>query len=115
VDAARLVMKLYALSITLAFGVISSSALKIPFRQAKRSPLQRRNGGATVSVARPGSALANAHVLATAPTSNSFDIKYVQALSYGRFIAIMFFYSSVHDLIYLANVSACSCHGFVGV
>jgi hypothetical protein len=74
-------MRLLALLVTLALGAISSSALKIPFQQAKRSTLQRRSGGAAVSVSRPSADLANTNVLAASGGSNdganAFDVKCV--------------------------------------
>lgn len=80
-------MKFHAWPLVLAFGALTSSAVKIPFRQAKRSlplNLQRRSGGAAVSVSRPGAYLANSNVLAAAAASgggddsaNALDIKCV--------------------------------------
>jgi len=75
-------MRLRALPIALAFAAISSSALKIPFRQAKRSPVQRRSGAAGVSVSRPGAGLADTNVLAATSggsndNTNAFDVKCV--------------------------------------
>jgi len=46
-------MKFYMLPFTLALTAVISSALKIDFRQAKRSTLQRRGGGENVSVHKP--------------------------------------------------------------
>jgi len=43
-------MKFHALSLGLALNAAVSSALKIPVRHAKRSVMQRRSGGASVSV-----------------------------------------------------------------
>lgn len=77
-------MKLHALPVALAFGVIATSALKIPFQQAKRSSSQSRSGGAAVSVSRPGAALSNVNVLAVSDETNAFDVKcvYVKYSSY---------------------------------
>jgi hypothetical protein len=69
-------MRFYALPLVLVLNAAASSALRIPFQQAKRSPLQRRSGSASVSV------LANSNVLAASSggsnnNANAFDMKYV--------------------------------------
>jgi hypothetical protein len=74
-------MKFRLLSLALALNAAVSTALKIPFQRV--SPLQRRNGGASVSVSRTSAALTNNNILAAATgggndNANAFDMKCVQ-------------------------------------
>lgn len=79
-------MKFQVLPLVLALNAVAVSALKIPFQQTKRSPLQRRGGGAAVSVSHPSAKFANKGVLAAAASSDgsddsTFGTKYVDSLS----------------------------------
>ena len=77
-------MKFHALSLGVAFNAAVSSALRIPFQQARSSILERRNGGASVSVFRPSATLAKNNILAAASggaiNANGFDMKCIQLL-----------------------------------
>ncbi|KIJ70568.1 hypothetical protein HYDPIDRAFT_23662 [Hydnomerulius pinastri MD-312] len=66
-------------------------AIKIPIQQVQRSHLHRRSGGASVSVSRPPSQLADSHVLAASSGSSGS----------GSTLSL----SDVQDLIYIANVT----------
>jgi hypothetical protein len=77
-------MKFHALSLGLALNAAVSSALKIPVRHAKRSVIQRRSGGASVSVSSLNSSFANiplGSALGTGNTGlNAFTAKCVQRI-----------------------------------
>lgn len=75
-------MKFCLLSLVLALNAAVSTALKIPFKRVS-GPVQRRSGGASVSVSRPSTALTNSNILAAATgggnnNANAFDMKCVQ-------------------------------------
>jgi hypothetical protein len=67
-------MSFRVLLLALALNAALSTALKIPFQRAKRSPFQRRSGDASVFVSHPSAALANSNVLAN-NDANAFDME----------------------------------------
>lgn len=85
-------MKVHALSLGLALNTAVTSALKIPFLQAKRSLLQHRSGGTSVSVSRPGAVLANNDVLTAASGGGTNNANVLDM-------------NDVHDLVYIANIT----------
>lgn len=76
-------MKLHAIPLSLLLTAITSSALILPFKQGRRSNIQRRSGGTSVSVSKSSSnALSNVAVMATTSSSssdddNALDLRYV--------------------------------------
>lgn len=100
--AFRVMKFLTTLPLALAINAVASSALKIPFKKARGSALQRRS---TASLSK---AVANSSkVLASGGSDNDFDIKYVETILGDVVHWLNYFWlnSTVHDLIYLANVS----------
>jgi len=78
-------MKFHALSLGLALNAVVSFAVRVPFQRAKRSVLQRRSGGASVSVSSPSSGLANSNVLSSGGgNSNAFGTRCVTDMSIVR-------------------------------
>ncbi|EIN10744.1 acid protease [Punctularia strigosozonata HHB-11173 SS5] len=82
-------MKLSLLAITLAAAAATSDAIRIPVKQTRRTPLPKRSGFGTVSVSKPSTALSKYKVLASGSSADDDD---------GVDL------STVHDLIYMANV-----------
>lgn len=82
-------MKYPTLALTLALTVATSCSIKIPITQVKRpSSLHKRSGNGGVSVTRPSAAISNNRVLAASgDDDDDLDL------------------TTVHDLIYIANVT----------
>ncbi|TFK55700.1 acid protease [Heliocybe sulcata] len=82
-------MKLQVTALTLALSVATSCAVKIPFKRvAGSNPLHRRSGNGGVSVTRPSSSISNSRVFAASSgDDDGIDL------------------TTVHDLIYIANVT----------
>ena len=94
-----LVMEFNSLLLALVINTVPSFAVKFPFRRARGSAFQRRS---TASVSK---AVANS--LASGGGANDFDVKYVQYVlgDNVRLLNCDWLYSTVHDLVYLINVS----------
>lgn len=97
-------MRLYLVLATIALGAITSDAIRIPVKQAKRSAsVSRRSGGSAVSVFKPSVLAAS-----SGDSDSGLDLKYVRytvlSLWQGS-VLMLLLQRDVHDLIYLADVN----------